>query len=455
MPIYRFSIRSVTDEELDSQVPGAVSINASGPEVYVDVNALAGSFADLTAFMQSKGFVYVTTDPIITPSDAGSSSINHNVLLNLSANDHPQYQLTSGKGAANGYAGLDASSIIALANIPVIDDTKHGSRGGGSLHSAATTSVAGFMSGGDKTKLDGIATGATNTPLTASAPANVTKSAAVVGVATDAARADHKHDITTAAASSLTATTTNTEGTATSLARSDHTHSISSAAPSALTVGGSNVTGTSSDFSRADHIHALPAFGSIAGTFTEGNDSRLSNARTPTSHAASHQDGGGDEISVAGLSGQLADAQKVTVRVNGGSDLGPQARLNFIAGTNVTLSGANDGINNEVDITINATGGGGGGTTITSDIVSVDFGVRGDNIETTIIGQAGILSTSKIKAWISGVATSDHTSDEHAIISPYISCIIRNIVVGVGFDILVVSSVVVSGQFNIQWEWYN
>jgi hypothetical protein len=37
----------------------------------------------------------------------------------------------------------------------------HGNQSGGSLHANATTSVAGFMSSGDKTKLDGIATGAT------------------------------------------------------------------------------------------------------------------------------------------------------------------------------------------------------------------------------------------------------------------------------------------------------
>ena len=36
----------------------------------------------------------------------------------------------------------------------------HGTRGGGNLHSAATTSVAGFMSAADKAKLDGIAAGA-------------------------------------------------------------------------------------------------------------------------------------------------------------------------------------------------------------------------------------------------------------------------------------------------------
>lgn len=38
----------------------------------------------------------------------------------------------------------------------------HGNRGGGSLHSAATTAAAGFMSAADKTKLDGLASVATS-----------------------------------------------------------------------------------------------------------------------------------------------------------------------------------------------------------------------------------------------------------------------------------------------------
>jgi len=45
-------------------------------------------------------------------------------------------------------------SGTALVGITEIDDTLHGNRGGGSLHSAATTGVAGFMSPADKTKLD-------------------------------------------------------------------------------------------------------------------------------------------------------------------------------------------------------------------------------------------------------------------------------------------------------------
>jgi hypothetical protein len=56
------------------------------------------------------------------------------------------------------------------------------------------------------------------------APADVTKATAAAGSATTVARADHKHDVSTATAVELT-DSTNAEGSATSLARSDHTHS--------------------------------------------------------------------------------------------------------------------------------------------------------------------------------------------------------------------------------------
>ena len=41
-------------------------------------------------------------------------------------------------------------------------------------------------------------------------------------------------------------------------------------------------------------------YGATAGTAAEGNDARLTNARTPTAHAASHQDGGSDELALDG-----------------------------------------------------------------------------------------------------------------------------------------------------------
>ncbi len=54
-----------------------------------------------------------------------------------------------------------------------------------------------------------------------------------------------------------------------------------------------------------------PIIGSGATQAVAGNDSRLTNARTPTTHATSHQDGGSDEIVVTGLSGLLGDTQPV------------------------------------------------------------------------------------------------------------------------------------------------
>jgi hypothetical protein len=89
----------------------------------------------------------------------------------------------------------------------------------------------------------------TNTTTASTAPSDITKSPAVIGSSADAAKADHKHDVSTAAASSLSAGGSNTEGSSTSLARSDH-------------------------------LHALPAFGSTSGTFCQGDDSRLSDDRT-------------------------------------------------------------------------------------------------------------------------------------------------------------------------------
>lgn len=77
---------------------------------------------------------------------------------------------------------------------------KHGNRAGGTLHAAATGSVAGFMSAAHYTKVDGVAAGATNTPLTSTAPVDASSAAAEIGDGTSAARHNHKHHIAPAGA---------------------------------------------------------------------------------------------------------------------------------------------------------------------------------------------------------------------------------------------------------------
>ena len=69
------------------------------------------------------------------------------------------------------------------------------------------------------------------------------------------------------------------------------------AVPTARTVtAGTGLTG-GGDLT-ADRTLAV-AYGTTAGTAAEGNDARLSDARTPTAHAASHAAGGGDEITAS------------------------------------------------------------------------------------------------------------------------------------------------------------
>ena len=161
-------------------------------------------------------------------------------------------------------------------------------------------------------------------PLTTNAPANVTKATAAVGVGTAAARDDHKHDVSTATAGAAAPGDSASEGTATTLARSDHKHSlpafgtssgtfcqgndsrfisISGSTPASEVVGGAGVVGSTGQASDAGHVHPLPAFGTTAGTFCQGNDSRFISISGST--PASEVVGGSGS---AGSTGQASDA---------------------------------------------------------------------------------------------------------------------------------------------------
>ena len=142
-------------------------------------------------------------------------------------------------------------------------------------------------------------------------------------------------------------------------------------------------------------------YGTGASTACEGNDSRLSDARTPTAHAASHEDGGADEISVAGLSGLLATAQTPTshasshqdggadeINVTGlsgllandqtitvekeGTDIGSRYRMNFFDGDNATVGVVDNPAGQEVQVTVN-------GPTMSKSI-TIESPASGDDI---------------------------------------------------------------------------
>ena len=76
-------------------------------------------------------------------------------------------------------------------------------------------------------------------------------------------------------------------------AASSHTHgNLTNAGAIGSTSGLPIITTTSG-------VLTTGTFGTTSGTFCQGNDSRLSDSRTPTSHASTHASGGADALSLA------------------------------------------------------------------------------------------------------------------------------------------------------------
>ena len=103
-------------------------------------------------------------------------------------------------------------------------------------------------------------------------------------------------------------------------------------------------TGLSGGGALSSDVTLSVAFGTSSSTACVGNDSRLSNSRTPTAHAASHASAGSDPITidqsqVSGLVGDLAvkvnEERQVLagVGLSGGGELSSDVTLSVIYGT--------------------------------------------------------------------------------------------------------------------------
>ncbi len=71
------------------------------------------------------------------------------------------------------------------------------------------------------------------------------------------------------------------------------------------------------DNSGQTRTEVQPVFGSAAATITEGNDARLSDARTPLAHASTHGSGGSDVVTPAGI-GALKNSNDTLTSVSPG-----------------------------------------------------------------------------------------------------------------------------------------
>ncbi len=84
-----------------------------------------------------------------------------------------------------------------------------------------------------------------------------------------------------------------------------------------------------------------PVYGTTAGTITEGNDARLSDARTPLAHAPSHASGGSDVVTPSSI-GALTNTNDV---MNGASPGAPVLIVRGITGQAASVQEWRDGNN--------------------------------------------------------------------------------------------------------------
>ncbi len=182
-----------------------------------------------------------------------------------------------------------------------------------------------------------------------------------------------------------------TAGDDAAFARGDHSHGTP-ALPSTTDIGavptsrqvtaGTGLTGGGT--LAADRSFAV-SYGSSAGTAAQGNDSRLSDSRTPTAHASSHASAGSDPVSPAAIgaatSGHNHDA---SYSASGHNHSGAYAALSHAhAGEDVTsgtvaFASLPTGTgSSQVAVGNHSHGGGGGGSQVFVDSGFISNGSSG------------------------------------------------------------------------------
>lgn len=241
---------------------GEISFSIAGPDVVTapEVFALAG-----TSGTPGPSNKYVTDGDSRNTNDRTASGLRSaTTVVSVSAATAPSIGQVL---TALGTTSADWQTPLALTASAPVNVTKAAAAVGVATAAAKadhkhdiTTDVGGSWSVGSS------AAEGTSTSLaradhvhgvgTPAAPSDVTKAAAAAGSSANPARADHKHDVSTAAAGAVAIGDTASEGTATSLARSDHKHTVSAGTP--VDTGTANATGSAATFARSDHVHNTP-----------------------------------------------------------------------------------------------------------------------------------------------------------------------------------------------------
>jgi hypothetical protein len=371
--------------EIVAQTIGTVSIVNN---IFDNIESVSGQSLRVTATSGTITNLWVKNNIAAGTLSIGGTHTNEYVegntpiLTHEAASDpHPGYQRESEKNAASGYAGLDGSTKLAGTQQTYGAIANTACEGNDSRLSDARTPTAHATShqdgGSDEISVTGLSGVLASGQLMSiqDEGANVGTRAllnfagAGVSVADDPGNGKVTVTIpggggTTPTGTGFRHVTAGVEDAASKLVENADVHATAAIAESKLSLN--FATHSNANDPSAGQKSALAGTSGTPGVGNEyvtDDDPRNTNSRTPTAHATSHQNGSGDEISVTDLSGLLADAQKVTVRKNSGADVGTRKRLNLIEGTNVTLTVADDGTDDEVDVTIGASGASGASLT--------------------------------------------------------------------------------------------
>jgi hypothetical protein len=100
--------------------------------------------------------------------------------------------------------------------------------------------------------------------------------------------------------------------------------------------------------------------------------------------------------------------------------------------------------------------GGGGGGSANVGTATIDFGAApGTNVATAAVtGQATILSTSYVQAWLCGAdSTADHNGAEHTFLPLWLTVNASTITAGTGFTLTAFTELRLAGQVKVRWSW--